>query len=81
MTRVNLQKVPGIDQHNRRMLEAVGFDTAKMTKGQMSQAVKAVTGFTRECSDPNANRRRPPAAAALQQLYATAPTKRKRKRR
>ena len=66
-------------RQHRRILSMAGFDPAKMTKAQIREAVKALTGFTRECSDPNANRRRPAALEALRKLYATAPTKKKRR--
>jgi hypothetical protein len=57
-----------LERHNRRLLKMVGLDPAKMTKAQINRGVRALAGITRECSDPNANRRRPAAIEAWRKL-------------
>jgi hypothetical protein len=48
----------------------VGLDPTRMTEAQINRGVKALAGITRECSDPNANRRRPAAIEAWRKLVA-----------
>jgi hypothetical protein len=44
------------------------LDSRMMTEAQIDRAVRALVGITRECSDPNASRRRPAAVAEWRAL-------------
>jgi hypothetical protein len=57
-----------LERHNRRILKMVGLDPTRMTEAQINRGVKALAGITRECCDPNANRRRPAAIEAWRKL-------------